>query len=473
MSGSFRDHRLRAPAIVLGLAAVAVLVAAAPALVNDFPLVFWDSNVYVATLRHQWLGMPPFYSLFVNFVARVGGLQMLPLVQASLTVATLWLSFQLLAPSARPIARAIGVLTMVSATQLPWLASWIMPDLFGGLGAVAVIALLLARVAPSWQQWIPLSLIAFFAALSATANILVLAPLAVLCLLVRRFWLSERTKMREVAAVAVLITASVALPVLWNTIRYDAPRLNVAASALLFSKFADAGLAQRYLREECPTLAHPVCAHLDELAEVPGSQAFLWEGDPPLAEALDAWHDRDGVFAAIVASIARTYPVDVLGLAIADTVALAERRTLGFDAGKSGELQPFRADDDPRRAVANFHPAELPAFDAARQQRGNLQRFYAERMYNWLTLITYAGLIVVLTRSLYFGRRTDAAIALVLSAAILGGLLVHGGLVGPYARYHVKLSWIAAFALATFALRTSEARRPRTPPAQHRLSLNE
>lgn len=442
----------------------ASLVVVAPAIVNGFPLIFFDSHVYFSGLRHQWEGHPPFYSIFVYVIAKLATLLAVPFVQGACALVTFELALRSLAPAASAIARALGVLAILALTQLPWLASWIMPDLFAGLGVVAVVAILLAREAPPFWHMALLSMMALFSALVATANVLTLVLVAVFCLLVRRVWLGWQVPLRLVLGTCILAASAFALPIAWNTVKWNAPRLNAGSGALLIGKLVDAGIAQRYLASNCTRIPHPICPYLDELLQAPtgaGLQIFLWKGDPPLAWKLNAWRDPDGTFSSLASSIVRTYPSEVLGRAMDDILHLFTRLTLGFGSQKGygeGELQPFPRSEGSVGVVRDRlerrgHGEMLEAFDHARQQTGQLEALFPKKLYQISVIASYATLLLMLVIALLRRERHLSAVAAVVLAAVLLGMAVHGGLVGPYARYSVKLSWLAGFAVLVWALR--------------------
>jgi hypothetical protein len=292
-------------------------------------------------------------------------------------------------------------------------------------------------------------LIAFFSALVATANILVLTGTAGVCLVLRLGLVGLRRTLPAGVLTATGAAIALALPIAWNATQYGVASLNPAGGALLFAKLADAGLAQRYLDEACPRIQYPVCAARDRLRVIDKPQAFLWEGDPSPADEFQAWNDSQGYFARIARRTIRAYPRDFVGLVGGDMVQLLGRPTLGFAIEGSDELKP-----DPlvRPALAAHHPDSIAAYERSRQQVGTLAPLYPASAYVLLTVAGYGALIAGLGLAVARHDWETAAVLAALGAAILGGLAVHGGLVGPFARYHVKLSWLAAFGVAVALL---------------------
>ncbi|UVF18423.1 hypothetical protein HPT29_018215 [Microvirga terrae] len=336
-----------------------------------------------------------------------------------------------------------------------------MPDVFGGLGIIALVAVLLARSQPPlWQRMILYAMVVF-SGMSSTANVLTLVPIALFCLLIRRVWLELGVPIRLLITTVTLTAVTLALPIAWNFAKFGKPSLNVASGALLFSKLVDAGLAQRYLAEKCSISPHPICEHLNKLVSVPSSQSFLWDGSPPLASQLNAWRDPDNSFKELAYDILRTYPVEALKLALNDTFHLFTALTLDFN----DELKPYgngEPGNSVRDKIEQYHRVGINAFDSARQQNGALEQFYPSILYAITTLGSYVGLVFVSAISLLRRNRERSATAIIFLFSTLIGVAIHGGLVGPFARYHVKLSWLASFAITLWVLQTASSRASRT-----------
>ena len=441
---------------VLGRAATtllwvgALLAILAPTLSNGFPLVNDDTNIYLRGIRGQWEGTPPFYSMFV-LALRAATLFAVPCVQGICTLVTFELALSTLTPGTSAIERAVGSFAVVALTQVPWLASWIMPDVFGGLGIIAVIALLLGRIpVPAWQTLF-LMMIVFVSALSSTANTLVLVPIAIICVFARSIWLRWLTDRRLICGMATLAIAAVAVPIAWNTASFGVPRLTVGAGAMLISKLLDAGIAQKYLAENCLRISHPICNHVSDLPRAPHSQNFLWRGSPPLSFRLNAWRDPEGSFSTLAWDIVRHYPGEVLKLALDDALYLSTQLTLGFKNRPGtlelGELRSFRDIGMVRDQMVRLGGHIVYAFDGARQQTGSLEAIYPAPLYRVTVIVSYVGILLMLAIALIRGDQYLGVLATVFLGAALVGIALHGGLVGPYARYHVKVSWLATFAI--------------------------
>lgn len=426
--------------------ALLIGIGALPAVVNGYPLLFWDSGLYISGLRGNFPGMPVYYKLLVWVISTPpGGLWLVVLVQSAVTTWILLLTMRA-AGMVSVWATACAAAAVMAFTQLPWLASWIMPDLFGGLGILALFLLVFCRDQLARVEAAALLVLLAFSALAATANLLLFAATGTLALVLQRAVADPAPRSSWVWG-ACLIGAVVVLAVLPNAMLYGKPSINAGGSALFFSRTVDTGIMQPYLRAHCPTLSAPVCAQLPAIeASSPGGQPFLWDGP---ADALDAWHDPDGSIGRIATAAAFSDLPKLAAFALGDIAGLAARPVLEYHA--HGEFVPLDADDEgPRQTIEQRYPDQLAQFLSARQQLGTLRNYFPAPLYLATSLLGYALLLLSLTFSFRAHPRL-AMLALATLAFVTLGLVIHGGLVGAYARYHAKLGWVAWPVLAIVA----------------------
>jgi hypothetical protein len=448
--------------LLLGLATVALAALALyPAILNGFPLVFSDTATYLEPWDDpEQAAFPLFYPLFIKLTSPGDAFAVTVAVQA-LMLSAVVLAFLRIAGGLRPAtalaATGAGVLLL---NQAPWLASWLMPDFMAGLGAAAIVLLVLrpGPIGPLTQ--VALACFALFGALVATSNIALFGCLAVVCLLLG--WIA--LKRPPSLALTVLVIVAVTLPAAISTaanwgIRSYA-RTNVASAAHMFSRLSDVGLAQSYLREACPKAHYRACDDLDRLEKhTRGNQDFMWDG---LADDTDAWHDPSGEYAQLSRDILLARPVDFLVEGWRDLWPLIADPTLG-DPNMSA-LTPYGGANYFRTRLAQIHPRALDAFDHARQQQGRLLSVFPRDLFFASTFLGYAALALLGVWSFRRGDRMGGALALAGFAFIAGTLVMHAMLVGPFVRHHVKVAWISwLFAAALLSrLRQSRSESPAT-----------
>jgi hypothetical protein len=446
---------------VIGVVALTAILALAlwPAIHNGFPLVYDDTNVYIGSIRDYAAPYPIFYSAVVSLISEGIGLYAVPVAQAVLTVYVVQACLRLLVPEAAWLPRILVIPVLLAVSQLPWLVSWLTPDLMGGLGALSVIALTLSPPAdrPGRIHAAALGGVALLACLMATSNILLLLPFGAGCWLLRRFLAGNPLPGRAIILGLAFAFLALVTPVAVNVALHGKPTLATGSAARLFAKLTDERLAQRYLHLHCAGQQHDACAYLERLDALDDMEGFLWTGAPTLAKETGAWLDLSGEYGRLSRQIVLANIPEVVRFILRDTAVLLGRVTMATGPGREIVSHADPADAVRRRIVERY-PQLLPAFDAARQQSGALRASFPERAYVVSCGVSYAACVLILIISLAKGRRQDAALALAVLLLIVLGAVVHGGLAVPISRYHVKLSWIAWLLPAVLVLRWAERR---------------
>lgn len=429
-----------------------VLLAAYPLLLNRFPIVFPDTAGYVT-----WIPGPVepiYYQLFAWLLSRTASIYLIALLQAAAAVYLIALFFRCVTGSRSVVGLAASTAAVLLLTQLPWLASWIMPDVFAGLGASGLVLLLWFRAGLSLREQVSLGAIVVFCAVVATANVLVYLGLGAACLAGRRL-LSRRERDPGAWGVAALLALSMwGLSVAPNLAHYGRASISTTGSVRLFSRLVDARLAQKYLRLHCPSEPILLCRRLPELEAYRTPEAFLWRGLPDLNRA---WTDPSGAYGRLAHAIVAAYPAQTAALYLHDAGRLFLSPTLSPD-----DLAHHRPGDRLHDAFAAVLPSALADLDAARQQRGELSALFPARLYAAGAYLSYAlALALVLVAAARRDRRT-AALGLAFFVLLALDLAVHA-LVGPYARYQVKVSWVAWMVVIAGVQRLAGAGRDLRP----------
>jgi hypothetical protein len=278
--------------------AALVLLAAYPLLLNRFPIVFPDTAGYVT-----WIPGPVepiYYQLFAWLVSRTASIYLVVLLQAAAAVYLIALFFRCVTGTRSVAGRAASTAAVLLLTQLPWLAAWIMPDVFAGLGAGGLLLLLWFRARLSVREQVWLGALVVFCAVVATANVLLYLGLGAACLAGRRL-LSRRGRDPGAWRVAALLALAMwTLSVAPNLAHYGRASMSTTGSVRLFSRLVDARLAQKYLRLHCPSEPIFICRRLPELEAYHTPEAFLWRGLPDLNRA---WTDPTGAYGRLAHAI--------------------------------------------------------------------------------------------------------------------------------------------------------------------------
>ncbi|MCC7460959.1 MAG: hypothetical protein IT480_00715 [Gammaproteobacteria bacterium] len=430
--------------------AIAVVIAGAlalawPAFYNGFPLVFWDSGNYLsaAILHVQPLDRPVYFSVFTVAVSRMLGLWMVPLVQAFLTVSVLAIAFRVWCP----IARWRGFLAIVAAlaafSPLPWVTSWVMPDFLGGLLILAVACLTLAWRDLTSSRQVALAACVGFAAVSHTANLVLLGGLVLFC---AGWMLWDRACMqRPVRLLAGVFAASCVAVIVPNRIAHGEWAINMGREAMLTARFIDFGVFQPALARRCQqSPAFALCPYQDRLRGLDG-QAFLHRL-PSLAQESGAWTDHRAEYAEILRVAWQAAPGTIVSGALRDSVRLSARVTLGGD--KRADSWYSQMDTGVRTVVVEHYPHEISAFDGARQQRRTLARPLVEHAQLAGAVVGLIGTTLAIAGWWRVRNRRALAMTGLVALGLLGNAVIHAAFSGVFDRYQARVMWLPLFLAA-------------------------
>lgn len=430
--------------IALG-SAIATVAAIAlsiwPAVMNGFPIVYDDSNIYIAFRANLHAPFPIAYSSVIWILTRLVSLQLIPVIQGLCMVYVLVCSFRVFLQCS--LVKAMGLSAiLLSFTQLPWLVSWLTTDWLGGCGTLGLIAFWFSRDA---RSSVPLLAVVLFSATAATANVFVLGFTSISLLVAQYLCHETRQPIQKAFALFSILLAVIVLLFAYNQRANGRATLAVGSSARLFSKLVDKGIAIPYLVEQCGSGNDEACRLSSEVQHFQSREDFLWGAPdrPSLADRDDAWMDRSGKYTSLNSRIMRSDLRATMLAMASDAAALATKLTLS-DEGR--DLIPHIVPDD---AVAwrirENYPTLVSAFNAARQQQGTLQSRFPATFYAVITILSYFGCFGALMLGWAHRLSKLTVLAAVVIATLVFSTLVHGGLSLPIPRYTVKVSWLAAF----------------------------
>jgi hypothetical protein len=408
-----------------------------PALWNGYPIVFADTGTYLSQAMHRYLGWdrPVFYSLFMYPLHLGVTTWPVVLAQSALTVLVLHLVRRAFGVSRWWLLPLTGFLAMT--TWLPWIASELMPDLFTPLLILLLSVLVFApRRFRIWQR---LAMTALTAFMIATQQSSVPLAVALLIVLIPLRWLAGRLRVaprfRSGALLALLAPGlAVAALLFVNVVGFGRFSVSPYGNVFLLARVIYDGPGMMVLRRDCPNSGWRLCPYLDSFPAT--ADEFLWDKASPIM--LAGGHKAvSGDADAIIGAAMRADPGGLLAVTWDNTIEQLTRFGSG-DGLEIWEIQvgPWIAKDFPAR--------EFAAFEAARQQRGELS------VPAWLAIVHHvvglAGIVAALSLLPVAWRRrhvsawflATALLALPLSAAITGGLST------PHDRYQSRIIWLPA-----------------------------
>lgn len=448
MMNSINQKFISSANVILFFACVAALCL--PAALNGFPLVFFDTVPYLWPTKSA--GHPPYYGfvlLILHPAISLCSLFLVPALQSVTVTGIIYIAFKKLIPSAATTSVLLGSLIVVLLSQLPWLASWIMTDVWLGVGILGILAVGISDNSRSLNYNVGIGLLVLFSALVATSSILVFATEMITIITIR--WMLKHTDLHKFTKwCTVLLALSFAIPMTVNYIFFGKFRLNVATNALLLSRAVDLGLAQHYKKEACTQFDAAFC---EEFAALPAgkSQPFLWSSG--LASRYDAWIDPKDKFGGLVRLIIKDRWQELMQSGLVDAWSLFLNPTLG-NHDLSSQIGFVYLED----RIRKHYSGQLGKFRDAAQQRGRLKELFPRTYYTWWTYFSY---LVCLVFSVVSWYKKDSSF-LVAGAAILVvitvNIVIHASLVGPFSRYHTKVSWLPTFYITAWMIAHSSSR---------------
>ncbi|MBB6252881.1 hypothetical protein [Nitrospirillum iridis] len=429
----------------------AMLLMLWPALLNGFPIVFFDTGGYIETavLHKPVEGRSLAYGLFLQATSLNWRTLWGPVVaQAALT---LWLLHQLragLTPGGDPgrIATLALVLLLSLCTGMAWYTAQLMPDLTVPW-VVATLWLLAFRWdSLTWTSRLGIAAVGLLSLLSHMSGMALGIGLVGVLGLMKAIGGALRPRswraLRLLPPAALVAGSVMALPLLNGVVTGQAT-LTPGGPLFLFGSLLQQGHVRRLLDERCADDPHAyaLCPLRHRLPTT--ADEFLWGGDSPLV-TLGGWQAMTPEAARLNAAVMRRYPI---ALALSSLQAGLEQ----FFRVQTGDgLDEYHGGT---REVMHLWLARLePAYLKADQQNEGPTPGMAD-LSNYLAVpLAYVALAMLAALIPQAVRRRDGVALgalLFLWAALAGNALICGALSNPHDRYQNRLVWLVpVFALA-------------------------
>ncbi|UTP40966.1 hypothetical protein M9M90_07225 [Phenylobacterium sp. LH3H17] len=460
------------------IVSAAVLIAIAfmfiwPALINKFPLVFYDTSTYLvrakvaldslvahdvsviqnAAAHSTETGEPgyvssdnpfflrPFtYSLFLMPFASGATFYLAPIAQGLLCAYLLKRLFALFGVKRNATLLMLGA-TIALFSSLPIHASYLMPDVFTGALVVASFV-----TVASWAhrstlaRLFDIGLMSFLVAVHLSHIPIALALIvmhAAICLVFRDQFNLKAVGAGLVAPLAIAIAALVGS----NFVVANKPVISESSSLFLLARLIGDGPALEHLKAACPTKQYVLCTRLDELnaRDQNGSISdfFLWAPEGAVKQLGSARMVAEAD--EITTDTLQAYPMEI-----------AQHATWNFIR----QLATFQVDDDANNPPADFVTSVLRRVDeplaaqylASEQSQGRFP-LRAARVLTVLGII--AGVIAIAYMTLARRRNVTLPAWLFLLIAATGAganALAIGALSEVHDRYQNRVIWLVPVA---------------------------
>lgn len=419
---------------------LSVAVFLAPALWNGFALVFFDTGGYVGRVLDMTLapGRSLFYGLFLW--AASGGWWSFwgpVLVQSLCAVWVIHLVLRCHDLPAGPAATALFCGGLGVITGISWYTSQLMPDIL-----VSGVTLSLWLLAVDWSKlhWPSRLGLITFCLLGLLSHMSCMAlGLGLVVVLVFIRGVSQRRQWPFTIAVfppAAVVLASLILMPSLHLAMTGQGGFTPGGPVFVFGRLVQDGIAQRWLAEHCPAPGIQLCAMQARMPDT--ADDFLWGADSPFQD-LGGWSGgADAEIRYLVSASIKAYP----GTFVLTSLQATAEQLVRVATGDG--LDEYQA--AVRGVFTNLLPRTADAFNAARQQRGQITQplFDVVNVIHqpvaWLSML---GLLMIMGWSRYKERHDFTALAFFTILSLLGNAFICGALSNPHDRYQSRLIWIA------------------------------
>jgi hypothetical protein len=419
--------------------AVMLLALLAPAIWNEFPLVYADTGGYLerAFTRTLDIGRSALYGM-----ALAAGLPLefwpVIVVQAALCV---WIiALTLLAHGlGRPRTAALIVIALGVLTALPWYTAQLMPDIFFSLAVLAIHLLAFRRAELRRLEVAALTALVAFALASHMAVLALLlvlfAAFAILWPLAPRLWLPRP----RLSAPALALVAGLVFAPLSNLVIAGQFTFTPGGANFFFARLVQDGIVARYLADRCPDPTLRLCAYRDQMPT--NADDWLWGYDSPLHK-LGWWQGFEPEAKRIIGESLIRYPLAHLTTAAKST--LVQLVTL-----KSGDGMGAGDNWHAEGIFERYAPDVVRDFRASRQQNDSLFPSWLNWLHMPIASLAMAALPVIIALGMA-GRVPPPTVALALTVliALLANAAISGVFSNPNDRYQSRIAWLAPFAVA-------------------------
>lgn len=429
------------PWLVLLLSA---LILTWPAYWNGFPLVFSDTGTYIAAAIEKWVpgDRPIFYSIFIFVLGKSISIYSVVLAQALLAVYVIRQLLVLLLNRYSDVALLTIAVTCATATPLPWVASWLMPDIF------APFAVLIAYIIVAGQSRLTATaraalLFIFILANIVHTGILLLSLCLVSSLFLASFLVASVSARGAAQLAGALVLAFLCLAGV-NYLAFGRFTINAGSQAFLASRLINNGLMQKYLEKHCkrdPAIV--LCPFEVEIKEFSFPDEFLWGSAPAVAVQSGAYHKNADRLSVLVRLVALEYPWDVVSVSLKDGLRLLTYVTpCEEEAEYSFCFEKMIEGRSAARRIKSHYGHVASDFALSRQQTSTL---HYGRFAPWHRLVIgFFACLTVLVGVYAFYKSDEQMLVLILyvAAAVIMSAAIHGALAGAYPRYQARIVWV-------------------------------
>ncbi len=434
--------------LIIAAGALTILL---PALINGYPFVYSDTGTYLHSAFSGYVpyDRPYWYGPFVRATSLDGiSLWGVALAQALLCSLFIWRICRAVCSTRIERTFAVACLVLTLGSSLGWYAARLIPDVFTGIGLLAMYLLLRSK-GTAWSRILDGAVIVA-ACWFHTSNLLILPIAGAVLLFIRRREGPSVLRRTAIAFATVNVLAWGGLMLANKTLDGQA-YISRNSHVFFMGRMIDTGMLKPYLDEHCPTDQFGICAYRDSLPK--NSQAFLWSNESPIAKQ-GGWQATKEEYSRIVRG-SFTEP-KYLWWHVRGSVASTVDQLCAWEICHAMESQWYRTETSPPyMAIRDHLPHEFPRFMGAMQNggRGELSMRWPDLLYGLVM-----GLSLVLTAWFMFRVEPSPSTDEVRTflkysiAAIAIGAWICASLSVVDTRYLSRDSWLLPLAVVMLVM---------------------
>jgi hypothetical protein len=435
---------------------VGTLISMIPAVINGYPLIFFDTGTYIIQaleLKGQ-LDRPPFYSL--SILPFHAGISLWPVAvaQALLTVTVLVRFLEHAVGLDEPRLLVTVIAATNAATSFAWFTTLVMPDIH--TATIIMLCWLVfspAVLATRGERIVSILLLGGLVSMH-TANVPLTLGLSA-CAIGLRLMSKQAGPARRVAITAAGVLGVIAVAVvgqmLYSVLVIGKAVPSVMAPLFLLARLIHDGPGRDVLLSRCPDAGWELCALLDHLGT--DHNDLLWSAGSAYQQLIRRVGEVAAIAEAqsIVSETVRTYPLRVVGNALMN----GARQFVTISSIYRPCPCPAKRIDT---VIQTHFAGEWPAYVAALQTTGRFPPDWLDAVNMVVAAVAGAGLVAAAASS----RRDRPLIAYVF-LALAGNAVLLGGLSGPAERYQARIVWLIPALGFALVARRWQARHAASP----------
>ncbi|MEO8558523.1 MAG: hypothetical protein ABI439_05630 [Rhodospirillales bacterium] len=430
---------------------ISAAILALPAVVNGYPLVFYDTADYLEmsftfepivyrTMPYAVLLMPAHLHISLWLVVAL---------QCLIAAWVIGATIRAFVPRSSPWTAPLVVAVLSLLTALPWYTGQLMPDFLGGLLILALATLVFARAALLLPEKIGLALVAVLAAACHSSYMLLAVGLAA-CAIIGWLWIWKRLRPGWAFVVLPVLVALAGIGTVGSVHYLASGRAYISQTGdvFLLARFIQDDLVGKYLDRVCPSPDYVLCQHRNDLPK--SANDFLWAYDN-LLDKMGGWEKAEDEARRIVRGSLAAFPLDHARAALHDVA----QQLVMFRSGDGTWSQTTAS----AVIVWRYFPTELNAYLNSFQQN---DRFDFDRINQFHIPAALAGVVGIFLMGAIAWRRRDfagAGLAVVIVLGLLGNAVICSVLSNPGDRYASRMMWLGLFGTMVLIARARRLRQ--------------